>query len=172
MRAVDADDTKIDLTGHLEGAVSGEGVVPTVDGVPAVQAGSDGARQRPDPRTAVDELLRWREEQHITLGGLSLREMIEAGRQRLPGASAGAAMKTVGAYEAKTHLPRLLDEVANGETITITKHGVPVARLVPASPVSQTNVAAAIEAWEQYRDEHNIRLGDLSIKEMIEEGRM
>jgi len=32
---------------------------------------------------------------------------------------------------AKTHLARLLDEVAQGETITITKHGVPVAMLVP-----------------------------------------
>jgi len=42
-------------------------------------------------------------------------------------------LKTIGAYEAKTHLPRLLDEVARGETITITKHGVPVARLVPLS---------------------------------------
>ena len=40
-------------------------------------------------------------------------------------------MRQVGAYEAKTHLPRLLDEVAAGATITITKHGVPVALLVP-----------------------------------------
>ena len=40
-------------------------------------------------------------------------------------------MRSIGAYEAKTHLPRLLDEVAKGERITITKHGVPVAILVP-----------------------------------------
>lgn len=161
-----------DRIGHLEGVVSDTSVAPTVGGVPAVQAGSNGDRQRPDPRAAVDELLRWQGEQQITLGGLSLREMLEVGRQRLPAAEAGAVMKTVGAYEAKTHLPRLLDEVANGETITITKHGVPVARLVPAGPVPQTNVGAALEAWEQYRDEHDIRLGDISIKEMIEEGRM
>lgn len=38
---------------------------------------------------------------------------------------------TVGAYEAKTTLPRLLDEVAAGATIVITKHGRPVARLAP-----------------------------------------
>lgn len=38
---------------------------------------------------------------------------------------------TVGAYEAKTHLPRLLERVARGETITITKRGVPVAILAP-----------------------------------------
>jgi prevent-host-death family protein len=36
-------------------------------------------------------------------------------------------MRQIGAYEAKTHLPRLLGEGAEGEAITITKHGVPVA---------------------------------------------
>ena len=41
-------------------------------------------------------------------------------------------MRTIGAYDAKTHLPRLLDEVAAGESITITKHGRPVARRVQA----------------------------------------
>ena len=41
--------------------------------------------------------------------------------------------EAIGAYEAKTHLPRLLDEVEKGERITITKHGVPVAVLVPPS---------------------------------------
>lgn len=40
-------------------------------------------------------------------------------------------MDTVGAYEAKTHLSRLLDRVAGGETVTITRRGCPVARLVP-----------------------------------------
>src|SRR3990170_359066 len=40
-------------------------------------------------------------------------------------------MKQVGVYEAKTQLPRLLDEVERGESVTITRHGRPVARLVP-----------------------------------------
>ena len=40
-------------------------------------------------------------------------------------------MDTVGAYEAKTHLASLLDRVARGETLTITRRGHPVARLVP-----------------------------------------
>ena len=43
-------------------------------------------------------------------------------------------MITVGAFEAKTHLSRLLDQVAAGEEVTITKHGKPVARLVKAAP--------------------------------------
>ena len=38
-------------------------------------------------------------------------------------------MKTVGTYEAKAHLPQLLDEVERGEEIMITRHGHPVARL-------------------------------------------
>ncbi len=78
-------------------------------------------------------------------------------------------MKTVGAYEAKTHLPRLLDEVARGETITITKHGVPVARLVPPEGLEERDAGAAIDRWLALRQ--GIRLDGLSIREMIEEGR-
>ena len=40
-------------------------------------------------------------------------------------------MDTVGAYDANTDLARLLDRVARGETLTITRRGRPVARLVP-----------------------------------------
>ena len=40
-------------------------------------------------------------------------------------------MKEVGAFEAKTHLPELLNRVAQGERITITRRGKPVAQLVP-----------------------------------------
>ena len=40
-------------------------------------------------------------------------------------------MESIGAYEAKTHLPRLLERVLRGESLTITRHGRPVARLVP-----------------------------------------
>ncbi len=42
-------------------------------------------------------------------------------------------METVGAYEAKMHLPKLLDRVARGENLTITRHGKPVAQLVPVA---------------------------------------
>lgn len=80
-------------------------------------------------------------------------------------------MKTVGCYEAKTHLSRLLDEVANGETITITKYGVPVAMIVPAEPQRHAP-KVVIEEWRKYRQEHNSALGPgLTIREMIEEGR-
>ena len=82
-------------------------------------------------------------------------------------------MKTVGAYEAKTHLPRLLDEVAGGETITITRHGVPVAQLVPMPDNRRPDVGKAIDEWREFRRQHNITLGpDLTIRDLIEEGRM
>src|SRR5437867_1303249 len=50
-------------------------------------------------------------------------------------------MKTVGSYEAKTHLPQLLGQVAKGERITITRHGVPVALLVPAGSAARKGPA-------------------------------
>jgi prevent-host-death family protein len=78
-------------------------------------------------------------------------------------------MKTVGSYEAKTHLPRLLDEVAEGEKIVITKHGVPVATLQPAAQSKKRPVAESIEQLKKFRSSH--RLKGLTLKEMINEGR-
>ncbi len=78
-------------------------------------------------------------------------------------------MRQLGAYEAKTHLPRLLDEVAAGEPITITKHGVPVAILMPASPSTPVAVAAAVVALRAFRRRHQLR--GLTIRELIDEGR-
>ncbi|MBI2911928.1 MAG: type II toxin-antitoxin system prevent-host-death family antitoxin [Chloroflexi bacterium] len=80
-------------------------------------------------------------------------------------------MKTVGAYEAKTHLSQLLDEVAKGETITITRHRMPVARLVPASAGRRVDAAAAVDALLKWREEQGLTLGGISIRELIEEGR-
>jgi len=80
-------------------------------------------------------------------------------------------VKTVGAYEAKTRFSELLADVANGETVVVTKHGVPVAQLVPIRH-DFAAAAAAIDEWERYRDEHNVTLGSgITIRELIEEGR-
>lgn len=78
-------------------------------------------------------------------------------------------MRKVGAYEAKTHLSHLLDEVARGESITITKHGQPVAMLVPAPGNAHRSVREVITAVRAFR--MGKRLGDLSIHDLIEEGR-
>jgi prevent-host-death family protein len=77
---------------------------------------------------------------------------------------------TVGSYEAKTHLSALLERVAKGETITITKHGVPVARLVPVGDEKpRRDVKQVIEELLEFRKGN--RLDGLSIRELIEEGR-
>jgi prevent-host-death family protein len=78
-------------------------------------------------------------------------------------------MQTVGSYEAKTHLPALLDRVAQGEEIIITRHGVPVAKLVPAPAARKPDIRETIKAMLEFRKGQ--RLDGLSIREMIEEGR-
>ena len=85
-------------------------------------------------------------------------------------------MKSVGAYEAKVHLSELLREVENGETVEITRNGRPVAKLVSIDESEQKRnahkIEKAIDEWLAYRKEHNITLGGLSIRELVEEGRM
>jgi prevent-host-death family protein len=78
-------------------------------------------------------------------------------------------METVGAYEAKTHLPKLLERVLKGERITITKHGIPVAVLQPPDPEKNVDTRSVIAELRKLRDKHS--LDGLSIREMIEEGR-
>ena len=78
-------------------------------------------------------------------------------------------MDTVGAYEAKTHLPKLLDRVAKGERIIITRHGSPVAVLQPADKDKVVDVASVIHKMRRFRKKH--RLKGLAIKDMIEHGR-
>lgn len=79
---------------------------------------------------------------------------------------------TVGSYEAKTHLPALLERVARGETIIITKHGKPVAQLSPAETVEKPDVKKVIEEFQAYSKRQNRTLGDdLTFRRMIDEGR-
>lgn len=78
-------------------------------------------------------------------------------------------MRRVGAYEAKTHLPRLLDEVAAGEAITITKHGVAVAVLIPTTTATIETVRTAAADLRAFRARHP--LDGVAIRELIDEGR-
>ncbi len=79
-------------------------------------------------------------------------------------------METVGSFEAKTHLPQLLERVAKGEEFTITKHGKPVARLVPTTSTKpRPDVRAAVAAMKQFRKGR--MLSGSSIRAMIEDGR-
>jgi prevent-host-death family protein len=77
-------------------------------------------------------------------------------------------MKSVGVYEAKTHLPSLLDEVSEGATIVITRHGKPVARLMPMT-APKRSIDEIIEGFRQIRE--RTRPGPESMKDLINEGR-
>ena len=79
-------------------------------------------------------------------------------------------MESVGAYEAKTHLPQLLDRVARGEEIRITRHGRPVARLVPEPADEPTDIHAVIAEIKELRKGQRLGKG-LTIRQLIEEGR-
>jgi prevent-host-death family protein len=78
-------------------------------------------------------------------------------------------VEKIGAYEAKTHLPKILERVTKGEQITITKHGLPIAVLRPPSAVRKSSPKKAIMELRKFRIRH--RLEGLSIQTMIEEGR-
>ena len=73
----------------------------------------------------------------------------------------------VGAYEAKTNLSRLLERVERGERITLTRHGRPVAMLVPVDERRlPEEVVGEIREFRRGRG-----LGGMRLREMVEEGR-
>lgn len=78
-------------------------------------------------------------------------------------------MSEIGASEAKTHLSQLLARVRKGERFVITKHGNPVAELVPFRNRDPERIRAAIEDLKAFQKAHS--LDGLSVREMIEEGR-
>ncbi len=78
-------------------------------------------------------------------------------------------MMTIGAFEAKTHLSSLLDKVAAGEEIVITKHGKPVARLIGAQTIDRVRANEIFERLKALRK--GTTLGGLSLKELRDQGR-
>jgi prevent-host-death family protein len=72
-------------------------------------------------------------------------------------------MKTVRASEAKTRLLQLLDDVERGETVVITRHGRPVARLTPEAERRPADIEAAIESIRALRR----HVGKLTVAEIL-----
>ena len=76
---------------------------------------------------------------------------------------------TVGTFEAKTHLSQLLDEVQNGNEVTITKRGRPIARLIPYKKNKKgESVKKILESFNAIRESVK---GEVNIKSYIVEGR-
>jgi prevent-host-death family protein len=78
---------------------------------------------------------------------------------------------SVGSLQAETHLPALLERVAKGERITITKHGKPIAQLVPVEPEPKPDVKQVVKDMLAFRDQQKLTLGGITIRELVEEGR-
>jgi len=79
-------------------------------------------------------------------------------------------MRSIGAFEAKTHLSELLDQVSKGEQITITRHGIPAAMLVPVEETKNRRTHQEI-VEDMRRLRKQLRPGKISIREMVEQGR-
>jgi prevent-host-death family protein len=77
-------------------------------------------------------------------------------------------MKTVTAAEANRHFSRLLGEVRRGETVIVTSHGTPVAKIVPAETADEATrrEAARRELFERLRSQPALNLGKMSRDEM------
>jgi prevent-host-death family protein len=76
-------------------------------------------------------------------------------------------VKTIGAGEAKTQLPALLENVRKGERYTITRHGIPIAVLTPVVP--KVDPRDAIARLRELR--RGVRLDGENIRDLIEQGR-
>ncbi len=78
-------------------------------------------------------------------------------------------METIGAFQAKTHLAALLERVERGERSTITRHGKPVAQLVPADEARDlATIDTAIEGLKQFAETHTL---DVDWKALRDTGR-
>jgi len=81
---------------------------------------------------------------------------------------------SVGAYEAKVKLSELLDKVEHGEQVVITRHGKPIARLVPEGGHDVAKAMAAVEGLLAIGKElavQGVRVTQDDIRAMRDEGR-
>lgn len=76
----------------------------------------------------------------------------------------------VSVYEAKTHLSRLIGDVEAGREVTITRHGKPVARLVPVHDAPEPH-AAWVERVRAHRQESGITFEAGEVAGWVREGR-
>lgn len=80
-------------------------------------------------------------------------------------------MRKVGILEAKTRLSELVASATNGETVTITRHGKPVAKLVPYRATDRAAQARRQRAVAALLSMPRAKLRGLTIRQLIEEGR-
>ena len=76
----------------------------------------------------------------------------------------------IAVFEAKSKLSALLDRACSGEEVVITRHGAPIARLVPMTPPKSPDRARAVRAVRALSKRLNIDTG-VSLRKLIETGR-
>lgn len=84
-------------------------------------------------------------------------------------------MAKVSAFEAKTRFGELLERVAKGEEVVITRHDKPVARLIPEGATRLDDVRRSVrglrDLQQQIRRRSKAKLSDREVRSAIEEGR-
>ena len=78
-------------------------------------------------------------------------------------------MRSIGAYEAKTNLSKILKRVSKGGSVSITRHGAPLAFIIPATKTTEKSVEETIQALHNFSKKHS--LGRLKLKKLISTGR-
>ncbi len=76
-------------------------------------------------------------------------------------------MPTVNIHEAKTHLSRLIDQVAGGETVIIAKAGKPMVKLVPIDPPAKPKRLRFLAGYGKIPDDFDT-IGHDEILKMFE----
>ena len=77
----------------------------------------------------------------------------------------------IGAYEAKTRLADLLQQVKSGKQFTITNRGKAIADLVPSQKSRQKNKLKAVQRFKAFMLAHPIK-ERVNVRELLNEGRM
>lgn len=80
-------------------------------------------------------------------------------------------MSTIGAYEAKTKFSELLARVEKGERVTITRHGKPVAELVPTRQRDPAKVRDAFARMRALAREVDLKMSWEELKAYRDEGK-
>ena len=78
-------------------------------------------------------------------------------------------MRKIGTYQLKTHLAEVLEEVENGQSVIVTRHGKPIARITPNKRADDQQTKRAVDALLNFPRTPLPR--GLTIRRLIEEGR-
>jgi len=80
-------------------------------------------------------------------------------------------MRNIGAFEAKTHFSEILEQISHGQQFVITKHGHPVAKIIPFEERSTVDISTAIDDMRKFIQQNKIKLAGLDWKKLRDTGK-